>query len=104
MRLPVLTCMGESFASRVAASLLTQLDCLNWITHNLAQYEAKAIELANDPQKFNLIKKHLNSQIEQSDLFKPSHFAKNLEKHYQKIWQAYCNEIDLNLHAGNLTS
>ena len=103
MRLPVLTCIDESFASRVAASLLTQLDCLGLITHNLAQYEAKAIELANDLQKFNLIKKHLNSKIEQSDLFKPSRFAKNLEKHYQHIWQTYCNEIDLNLHAGKLT-
>ena len=93
MGLPVLTCMGDTFASRVAASLLTQLNCLNLITQNLAQYEATAIELANNSQKLDQIKKHLNSQTEQSDLFKPSVFAKTLEKSYQQIWHVYRDKI-----------
>jgi len=46
--LPVLTCMGESFASRVAASLLNAIELPELITDTQQEYEALAIELAKD--------------------------------------------------------
>jgi protein O-GlcNAc transferase len=42
-RVPVVTCMGQTFASRVAASLLTAVGLPELITHNLADYEALAL-------------------------------------------------------------
>lgn len=41
MGVPVLTCRGERFDSRVAASLLTAAGATEWITENFAAYEAK---------------------------------------------------------------
>ena len=58
--LPVLTCIGESFASRVAASLLNAIELPELITTTQEQFEALAIELAthqqnSKPSKRNLI-------------------------------------------------
>ncbi len=103
MQLPVLTCMGETLASRVAASLLNQLNCPSLITQDLAQYEAKAIELAKDAQKLELIKKHLNNEIEKTDLYNPSRFAKNIENIYQQIWQSYFVKVEVKVQASTLS-
>src|SRR5262249_31284059 len=46
--LPVLTCCGNSFAGRVAASLLTAVGLPELITHSFADYEARALRLARD--------------------------------------------------------
>jgi protein O-GlcNAc transferase len=48
-RVPVVTCMGQTFASRVAASLLTAVGLPELITHNLVDYEALALRLATSP-------------------------------------------------------
>ena len=50
MGLPVLTCIGNSFASRVAASLLNAVNLPELITTNQEQYESLAIELATKPE------------------------------------------------------
>src|SRR6202043_4116500 len=47
--LPVLTCLGETFADRVAASLLKAIGLDALITRTLAEYEALALRLARDP-------------------------------------------------------
>ena len=49
--LPVLTRTGQSFASRVAASLLTALGLPGLITGSSEDYETLAIALANDPAR-----------------------------------------------------
>jgi predicted O-linked N-acetylglucosamine transferase (SPINDLY family) len=48
--LPLLTLMGRSYASRVAASLLSAIGLPELITSNQEEYEALAIELAINPQ------------------------------------------------------
>jgi protein O-GlcNAc transferase len=79
MRLPLLTCMGESFASRVAASLLQSVNMPELITQNLAEYETKALDLAQNPKKLAQLKQKLNIEIEKSNLFNPTQFARDLE-------------------------
>src|SRR5208283_6171270 len=49
--LPVLTCTGESFAARVAASLLNAIGLPELITTTQDHYEALAIELATHPDR-----------------------------------------------------
>lgn len=44
--LPVLTCPGETFAARVAASLLTAIGLPELITSDLVEYEQLAVRLA----------------------------------------------------------
>ena len=47
--LPVLTCMGNAFAGRVAASLLNAIGLPELVTHSIEDYEALALRLAKDP-------------------------------------------------------
>jgi predicted O-linked N-acetylglucosamine transferase (SPINDLY family) len=79
MRLPLLTCMGETFASRVAASLLQSVNMPELITQDLAEYETKALDLVQNPKKLAQLKQKLNIEIEKSNLFNPTQFACDLE-------------------------
>jgi len=91
--LPVLTCMGESFASRVAASLLNAIELPELITNNQEEYEAKAIELATNPEKIKAIKEKLKQNRLKTALFDTQQFTENLELAYTKIYERY--QLDL---------
>ena len=47
--LPLITCRGQAFAGRVAASLLTAMDVPELVTENLKDFETLALRLAQDP-------------------------------------------------------
>ena len=89
MRLPLLTCMGETFAARVATSILQRINMPELITNSLQQYEQKALDIAQNPEKLIVLKQKLNAQIEQSTLFNPTQFARDLEQQYLSIWHAH---------------
>jgi len=80
--LPVLTCIGSSFASRVAASLLKGVNLPELITRTQDQYESIAIELATHPEKLKIIKNKLSNNLPKATLFNTTLFARNLEKAY----------------------
>ncbi len=61
MGVPLITFPGETFASRVAASLLTAVELPQLIAENLEAYEALAVHLATHPQELAEIKQHLQS-------------------------------------------
>ena len=56
MGVPVLTVEGQSFASRVASSLLSSMNLDELIMKNNKEFELKALELSNDLQKLKLLK------------------------------------------------
>lgn len=85
MGLPVLTCSGETFASRVAGSLLQAAELPELITYSLQAYEAKALQLANNPEELKRIKAHLISKRDQLPLFDTAQFARDLEQIYRRI-------------------
>jgi len=85
--LPVLTCIGESFASRVAASLINSVDLPELITSTQEQYEELAIELAIDPLKLNAVKEKLNNNLLLSPLYNTPLYTKHLEKTYLEIYE-----------------
>jgi len=87
--LPVLTMTGESFASRVAASLLTAIGLLELITSSQEHYEALAIELATNPTKLKVIKAKLERNRLTTPLFDTPRFTKHLEEAYTKIYERY---------------
>jgi predicted O-linked N-acetylglucosamine transferase (SPINDLY family) len=87
--LPVLTCMGESFASRVAASLLNAIELPELITTTQAEYEARAIELATNPEKLKTIKDKLYHNRLTTALFDTPQFTKHIESAYMKIYERY---------------
>ena len=87
--LPVLTLMGQSFAGRVAASLLTAIGLPELITASLEEYEALAIELAKNPEKLNSIKTELANNRLTTPLFDTPQFTQDLERAYVQMYEDY---------------
>ncbi len=87
MGCPVLTCSGESMASRVAASLLRSLELDELVTRSLADYETLAIALAQQPERLQRLRQHLLRQREHAPLYQTRRFARQLELAYQQIHQ-----------------
>jgi predicted O-linked N-acetylglucosamine transferase (SPINDLY family) len=91
--LPVLTQMGQSFAARVAASLLNAMDLPELITKTQDEYEARGIELANNPLRLTEIKKKLERNRETSPLFNGQLFARHIEAAYTEIHRRHLNGV-----------
>jgi predicted O-linked N-acetylglucosamine transferase (SPINDLY family) len=87
--LPVLTLMGQSFASRVAASLLNAMGSPELVTNTREEYEALAIELAMNPKKLADIKLKLTNNRLTTPLFDTPLFARHLESAYIKMYEQY---------------
>lgn len=84
MDIPVLTCMGDTFPSRVAASLLNTLQLETLVTQNLVSYAERAQMLANSRAMLNDIKMQLQSR--KSQLFNPKGFVQGLETAYIHVY------------------
>lgn len=85
MGLPVITCSGGTFASRVAGSLLTTMGVPELVTRNLDDYHDLALELATNRKKLKGIREKIIANRETSPLFDSVRFARNLEALYIKI-------------------
>jgi predicted O-linked N-acetylglucosamine transferase (SPINDLY family) len=83
--LPVLTCEGHSFASRVAASVLRTIDLPQLITGSLSQYEDTATLLAQDPVRLSRMRETLANNRASTELFDTAGYTKNLEAAYEWI-------------------
>jgi predicted O-linked N-acetylglucosamine transferase (SPINDLY family) len=87
--LPVLTWMGESFASRVAGSLLQALGLPELMVTSLDGYEELAIELATNSEKLKSIKDKLHRNRFHQPLFDTPLFAKHLEAAYTDMFEKH---------------
>ncbi|MHB1205467.1 MAG: O-linked N-acetylglucosamine transferase, SPINDLY family protein [Rhodospirillaceae bacterium] len=87
--LPVLTCMGNAFASRMAGSLLNAVGLPELITQTPADYEDRAIELATHPAEMAGIKRKLQENRLTSALFDTAVFTKRLEASYTEMSERY---------------
>ncbi|MDE2448899.1 MAG: tetratricopeptide repeat protein [Gammaproteobacteria bacterium] len=87
--LPVLTCMGEAFASRVGASLLRAVGLPELITATAEQYEQLAVGLARDPRRLAAIRAKLAGGIGSAPLFDTAASARHLEAAYARMYDRY---------------
>lgn len=85
MGLPVVTCAGETFPSRVAGSLLSAMGVPELITYDLEDYFGLARDLATDRTKLDVVRKKIISNRETSPLFDSALYTRNLEEVYSKI-------------------
>ena len=92
--IPVLTLKGQSFPSRVAASLLNAIGLPELITSTQEEYEALAIELAMNPPKLEDIKAKLAKNRLTAPLFDTPLFTKNLEAAYIKMYERYQADLE----------
>ena len=91
--LPVLTLVGESFAARVAASLLNAVGLPELVTSTPAQYEALAIELATNPRKLAGIKQTLAENRLVAPLFDTARFARHIEAAYTTMMERHLADM-----------
>ena len=86
---PVLTCVGTTFAGRVAASLLHAVGLPELITTSLQDYESLAVALGRDPARLAAIRARLTANRDVAALFDTPRYARNLEAAYAKMWRCY---------------
>ncbi len=84
--LPLLTCPGETFASRVAAGLLTAIGLPELIAPTLEEYERLALHLARHPEELQGLRAKLTAQRTTWPLFDTPRFVRNLERAYRAMW------------------
>jgi protein O-GlcNAc transferase len=84
--LPLLTCAGEAYAARMAGSLLHAIGLPELITFDLERYEAKAVELAMNPQLLGAMRSRLAQNRECAALFDTDRFRRHLEAAYTEMW------------------
>jgi len=85
--LPVLTCLGNAFASRVAGSLLTALGLRELVTSNLEEYAARAVEYATSPTLLARARAQLADQKLAGPVFDTDLYRRHLETAYRMIWE-----------------
>jgi predicted O-linked N-acetylglucosamine transferase (SPINDLY family) len=85
--LPVLTRLGQTFAGRVAASLLTAAGLPELITHSWEDYEALALALARDPMRLADIKARLARNRSTCALFDTDRYRRRIEAAYITMWE-----------------
>ena len=87
--------MGESFASRVAASLLNAIGLPEMVTETQDDYEALAITLASTPAKLNKLKEKLERNRLSTPLFDTALFTIHIEEAYTKMYERYQDDVPL---------
>ncbi len=91
--LPVITCQGAHFASRVAGSILKAIGMDELVADSLQDYERLAVSLAKDSDRLHGIAARLKSNRAVFPLFDIDRYVKHLEAAYDTIWQGYLDEM-----------
>ena len=83
---PVVTVPGETFAQRVATSLLHAVQLDELVCSDAAGYHAQVLALARDSARRAAIRTHLVGQRSASTLFDGARFARDIEALYERMW------------------
>lgn len=87
--LPLITLCGETFASRMGASLLTTLDAQELITHTQMEYEQLAVALYEDHARLKSLAQQIQSKSREAIIFNSKQFAVHLEEAYARMANLY---------------
>lgn len=83
---PVVTLIGQTFAQRVAASLLHAVQLDELCSPSPEAYRDTVLTLAADPVRRAALRAHLLEQRETNALFDGKRFARDLEALYRRMW------------------
>jgi len=83
---PVLTCAGDTFASRVAGSLLHAVGLPELVTHSLADYAELAMSLVSEPERLPALRARLALLSPAASLFDVKAYTRGLEDLYTQMW------------------
>ncbi|MCZ6636933.1 MAG: tetratricopeptide repeat protein [Alphaproteobacteria bacterium] len=87
--LPVVTCLGTTFAGRVAGSLLNAVGLPELITNSLEEYQELALELTRDKDLLDAIKSKLARNRLTHPLFDTDRMRRHVEAAYEAMWRRH---------------
>jgi predicted O-linked N-acetylglucosamine transferase (SPINDLY family) len=85
MGVPLLTCSGRSYISRMAGSLLHAVGLPDLVTESIAEYERQAIRLGREPARIASYKRYLAEHGRQSKLFDMPGLVRDLEAGFERL-------------------
>lgn len=91
MGLPVVTCTGDAFAGRVAASLLEAIGLPELVTSSLDQYEALALQLATERSLLAQTRRKLEVNRLTFPLFDTDRLRRHIEQAFERMWEIFLN-------------
>ena len=83
---PIVTCAGATFASRVAGSVLNAVGLGELVTNTLDDYFELALALASDPARLAEIRARLAASLPTAPLFDVAGYTRDLEALYEAMW------------------
>jgi predicted O-linked N-acetylglucosamine transferase (SPINDLY family) len=94
MGVPVVSCVGETFVSRVGLSILSQLDLDVFCARSRDEYRAKAVAFAQQPEHLAVLRRSLRSTLLHSTICQPRRMATEMESAFRKMWRHYIDKDD----------
>jgi len=91
--LPILTCVGATFASRVAASLLNAVDLQELVVETMDEYVKQAVSLGSSPDRLRMIRNALLDRRLSVPLFDSEQTTRSIEKAYGLMYDRYCSGL-----------
>lgn len=89
--LPVVTKLGDQFAARVAASMLTSVELPELIAETEEEYEAIILNLATDRAKLQSFRDKLNDNLPSKPLFDTERNTRALENGFLQAYDLYAS-------------
>ncbi|MDB5866433.1 MAG: repeat-containing protein [Betaproteobacteria bacterium] len=83
--LPLLTCPGKTFVTRVAASLLHAAGLPELVAADSGEYQALAVRLAREPARLEALRARLAANRDSCALFDTPRYVKHLESAYRRM-------------------
>jgi predicted O-linked N-acetylglucosamine transferase (SPINDLY family) len=87
--LPLMSCMGETFVSRVSGSLLMAMGLHDLVTTTLAEYEALALHLAREAASLARLRQQVSAARSSSPLFDTHLITRHIESAFATMWQRH---------------
>ncbi|AUN95742.1 tetratricopeptide repeat protein [Pseudazoarcus pumilus] len=83
---PILTIEGQTFASRVGASLMTAIGIPELVASDLAEYKARAVDISKSRKEAAALKARLQDGVTGCRLFDGNAFARQVENLFDQMW------------------
>ena len=84
---PFITFSNRPGVGKIGSSILCTLGHSEWVATSEEEYIQKAVNLASDIEKLNIIRGSLRKKMEQSPIMDHKGFVKKLEKAYKQMWE-----------------
>jgi len=90
MGVPVVTLVGETIVGRAGLSLASNLQLLDWVARDPAQFVQIASRFARDPSHLQQLRGQLRQRLQRSPLMDAAGFTRDLEAAYRQAWRSFC--------------